>query len=213
MQRRLVSCAAAATLCAAAALAAAQPLPQTLYSCAGITRDSERLACFDREIAALSHEAAPHTAVAATAGAAPTTPAAALPSPDSVGAAAPAATAVVPSAGDLGAGAGAAGATGAPLTPEQKLGLSPEGIRKLEAKQAIKSAAVKGLTAHITSVSRNAAGRMVFTLDNGQIWRQAETRSSFEAAPGDVATISSGALGSFWLATSKHNWTRVERIP
>jgi hypothetical protein len=31
--------------------------------------------------------------------------------------------------------------------------------------------------------------------------------------PGDVATISSGVLGSFWLATSKHNWTRVERIP
>ena len=67
-------------------------------------------------------------------------------------------------------------------------------------------------TAHIASISRNAAGRAVVTLDNGQVWRQSETRASFEASAGDAVTISSGVLGSYWLVTSVHNRTRVERV-
>ena len=91
-----------------------------------------------------------------------------------------------------------------------------EGIRKLEAERGIKSAQVKPpkeLTAHIASVSRNPAGRSVLTLDNGQVWRQSETRSSFEAHAGEEVKITPGALGSFWLSTNTHNWTRVERLP
>jgi outer membrane autotransporter protein len=102
------------------------------------------------------------------------------------------------------------------LTPEDKLGLSAEGIRKLEGERGIKSADVKPakeLTAHIANVSHNAAGRAVVTLDNGQVWRQSETRSSFEARAGDTAKITPGAMGSFWLSTSTHNSTRVERLP
>ena len=181
-----------AALCAAAG-ASAQP-PPSLQSCAAIARDSERLACFD----ALTRGAAADAAVPATVGASASTPPVQKP-------AKPAAAA---------ADAATAPAGAAPLlSPEQKLGLTPEGLRRLEAKQGVKPPEVKGLTAHISSVSRGASGRMVFTLDNGQTWRQAETRSSFEAAPGDVATISSGALGSFFLATGRHNSTRVERIP
>jgi hypothetical protein len=195
--------AAVAALFASAGLTA-QPLPAPLQSCAAITQDSERLACFDRETAA-ARRAASAAPAPATAGAG----ASAQPAQNSAGAA-------VATAKPAAAAADAAPApTGAapPLSPEQKLGLSPEGLRKLEAKQGVKPPEVKGLTAHISSVSRGASGRMVFALDNGQTWRQAETRSSFEAAPGDIATISSGALGSFFLATGKHNWIRVERIP
>jgi hypothetical protein len=93
------------------------------------------------------------------------------------------------------------------------MGLSGDAVHRLEAKQGIKSTEVKSLSAHITDVSRNGAGRQVFTLDNGQVWRQSETRASFEVRPGDAVTVSSGAMGSFWLVTSKHNWTRVERVP
>jgi hypothetical protein len=53
----------------------------------------------------------------------------------------------------------------------------------------------------------------VFTLDNGQVWRQSETRASFEARTGDAVKISRGGMGSFWLSTDTHNWTRVERVP
>src|ERR1700746_1185929 len=109
-----------------------------------------------------------------------------------------------------------AGRAVAPLTPEDELGLSAEGIRKLEVERGIKSAEVKPareLTAHIADVSRNAAGRAVLTLDNGQVWRQSETRASFEARAGDAVKITPGAMGSFWLSTNTQNWTRVERLP
>jgi len=232
-----------------------QPVPQGLNSCVGITKDTERLACFDREMArpdAPAQPAAASTAGAAaatsavaaskpvpvTAGTGAVSPPSAPASPATTGAPGPtgAPTAIVPAAAGspapastavVGAGAvgaatgvaaaaaaaGAPGSAGVPLTPEQKMGLSPDGVHKLEAKQGVKSTEAKSLSAHITSVSRSAAGRQVFTLDNGQVWRQAETRSGFEVAPGDAVTVSSGAMGSFWLATSKHNWTRVERIP
>jgi hypothetical protein len=211
---------------------AAQPLPAALQACARITRDSERLACFDREIAALSGvaaqgaEAAPTAPVKAASAAGVAASVASASAGVSASAGAPAG-ATVPVSSSTPASVSAPAGTSAPpgtstpagsaavatLSPEQKLGLSLEGIRKLEAKEGIKSTELKSLTTHIVNVSHNAAGRLVFRLDNGQVWRQAETRSSFEAESGEVATISAGALGSFWLSTSKHNWTRVERIP
>lgn len=209
MQRRGLSFTLVAASLLASAQSSAQPLADALRSCAKITEDSQRLACFDRQVAALSDVAAspgagtsPGPTSAAAAGAA-ASPASSGGSAQPVGSPPPGAR---PAMGN---------APVAPaLSPEQKLGLSAEGVRKLEAKQGIPSPPeVKGLTAHIASVSHGASGRMVLTLDNGQVWRQAETRPAFEAHPGDVATISSGALGTFWLATSRHNWTRVERIP
>ena len=68
------------------------------------------------------------------------------------------------------------------------------------------------LTAHLASVSRNSAGREVFTLDNGQVWRQSETRARFEAHAGDAVKIAPGGMGSFWLSTDVHNQTRVVRV-
>ena len=163
----------------ATAAALAQPVPAALQACVRITQDSARLACFDREIAALS---------AGTSSGAASAP----------------------------AGSAAAGATAPPLTAEQKMGLSTEGVRKLEAEKGINPAEPKPpqeLTAHLASVSRNSAGREVFTLDNGQVWRQCETRARFEAHTGDAVKITHGAVGSFWLSTDTHNWTRVERVP
>lgn len=95
------------------------------------------------------------------------------------------------------------------------MGLSTEGVRKLEAEKGISPPEAKPpqeLTAHLTSVSRNSAGRAVFTLDNGQVWQQSETRARFEAHAGDAVKITHGSLGSFWLSTDTHNWTRVERL-
>jgi hypothetical protein len=134
------------------------------------------------------------------------------------------AAAAAPAAASAGAGitsAAAPAAGAATLTPEEKFGLSGEGLRKVEGRQGVKGAkdtslkdtSLKELDAHIAGVSRNSAGRAVFTLDNGQVWRQSETRSSFEAHAGDAVRITPGVLGSYWLSTDTHNGTRVERLP
>ena len=240
-RRRCIVSVAAAAVCSAAA-AVAQPLPAALQSCTHITRDSERLACFDREVAALSATTTAGASVShPVAGAAASGPpaAATVAATGAVAAVAAPSAAAAAAAPGVAAPAVAAPAVAAPavaappvaappvataiapnaavssLTPDQTFGLTAEGIRKLEAEQGIKSAQVrppKELTAHIADVARNAAGRDVFTLDNGQVWRQSETRSTFEAHAGDAVVISSRALGSFWLSTSTHNGTRVERL-
>ena len=66
--------------------------------------------------------------------------------------------------------------------------------------------------AHIVSVSRFMNERQVFVLDNVQSWQQIELDPDFTARNGQEVTISSGALGSFWLSTDSHHRTRVKRI-
>ena len=198
MRRLSRSWALAAAAWGATAVAVAEPVPAALQACERITEDSERLACFDREIAALS--AAYRPAATAGAGAVAAASAAAAPSAK---AAAPAASAAAPTA-----------SAAASLTPQEEMGLSSAGIRKLEVEKGISPAAKppRELTAHLASVSRNSAGREVFTLDNGQVWRQSETRARFEAHAGDAVKIAPGGMGSFWLSTDVHNQTRVVRV-
>ena len=166
----------------------AQALPGTLHACRSITSDKERLACFDREVARLDAAMEP----------------AAIEPKDAT----PASIQSKPSVQ-----ASAASKPKAPLAPEQTFGLSSDRIVKLEARQeGAPRVELKNLTAQVASVSHNSAGRWVVTLNNGQVWRQAETRSDFEVAPGASVKISTGAMGSFFLQTNAHNWTRVERV-
>jgi len=97
------------------------------------------------------------------------------------------------------------------LTPEQKFGLSNGQVRGLDAKQGA-SLAPTAVHAHIVSVSRYMNERQVFVLDNVQSWQQIELDPDFTARNGQEVTISSGALGSFWLSTDLHHRTRVKRI-
>jgi hypothetical protein len=66
--------------------------------------------------------------------------------------------------------------------------------------------------AHVVSVSRYMNERQVFVLDNVQSWQQIELDPDFTARNGQEVTISSGALGSFWLSTDSRHRTRVKRI-
>ena len=97
------------------------------------------------------------------------------------------------------------------LTPEQKFGLSNGQVRGLEATQG-SSPTPTAVHAHIVSVSRYMNQRQVFVLDNTQSWRQIELDPDFTARNGQEITISSGALGSFWLSTDSRHRTRVKRI-
>jgi hypothetical protein len=161
----------------------AQALPGTLHACRSITSNKERLACFDREVAKLEAATEPKDAAPASIQSKP------------------------------GVQASAAGKPNTPLAPEQTFGLTGDQIVKLEARQeGAPRAQLKNLTAQVASVSHNSSGHWVVTLNNGQVWRQTETRSDFEVSPGASVKISPGAMGSFFLQTNPHNWTRVERV-
>ena len=50
------------------------------------------------------------------------------------------------------------------------------------------------------------------TLNNGQVWEQAESRTGFWQQPGQTVTITPGVLGSFFLTDDQHQRVRVKRI-
>jgi hypothetical protein len=147
---------------------------EALQSCAKLTDDRERLACFDRAVAVATPT--PGNGFGA--------PAAATPQREAP----------------------------APLTDEQKMGLPAERILKLQAPADAAPPKLKELTVKIQTVSTNAAGREVFTLDNGQVWQQSELDPKFSVASGDTVKITHGALGSFWMSANTHSNTRVSRL-
>jgi hypothetical protein len=192
-------------LSAACMRAGAQAVPGSLHDCMSITSDKQRLACFDREMAKLDSTGTKHGASASGDGKTNAQASTGNPTSDD-------GKTNTRTTGNPTSGAKATAPSAASLTPERTFGLSGDQILQLEARQGgTPPAKLKSLTAQIASVSHNAEGRWVLTLDNGQVWRQTETRS-FEASPGAAVRISSGAMGSFWIETSKHNWTRVERV-
>ncbi|HEY6924841.1 MAG TPA: hypothetical protein VI653_15310 [Steroidobacteraceae bacterium] len=68
------------------------------------------------------------------------------------------------------------------------------------------------LPGKITALRQAAGGVLVFTLDNHQVWAQADADTRFSFAVGDEVRIERGAMGSFWLAANKGRKTKVKRI-
>jgi hypothetical protein len=156
-----------------------------ILACMKVGDDTQRLACFDRQAAALV--AAQSRAIAPAA------------NPAAVAAAAPAAPAPAP----------------AKLTPEQKVGLTRDKVDALEAAPGTsREPEIRNFTAAIKSISVDARHRQVYELDNGQLWHQSETKPGFTVHPGDQVRISKAALGSFFmeLQSNKHQATRVSRV-
>src|ERR1035438_4366123 len=94
----------------------------------------------------------------------------------------------------------AAPAAPAPATGQaQHFGLSEKAIAANEVAAGTRATDVPNIEAHIIGLSQAAGGRIVFELDNGQVWRQLEPERDMLAKAGDAATISRGWLGSYWL--------------
>jgi len=64
----------------------------------------------------------------------------------------------------------------------------------------------------IVALGQAGHGQLVFTLDNQQVWVQAEVEPSKIFSVGDVVHIEHGAMGSLWLAADHARKTRVRRI-
>jgi hypothetical protein len=68
------------------------------------------------------------------------------------------------------------------------------------------------LPGKIVALRLGARGELVFTLDNRQVWDQAQVEPNKEFKIGEDVHIEHGAMGSLWLAADKGRKTKVKRI-
>jgi len=182
------SAALATVICLAwSELCLASDAPAGLLDCRNISDAAARLACFDRGAAAL--------APAPTAGG----PASPIPPPSS----APAASASVASTPVRLAPA---------LDPQQQFGLPERAVAAKEVAAGTRSADTTKIEAQLAGIAPGVDGRAVFTLDNGQVWRQVSQEGELLATRGDAVTISRGLLGSYWLALKSKRGCKVTRL-
>jgi hypothetical protein len=172
---------------------AAEPLASVL-ACRAIADSAARLACFDRETAALA--SAPALSSAGQP-AAPAAPAAAATLEDN---AAPAIASAAPK-------------SAAPiLDAQQSFGLSGSAIAANEEAVGARPAKLAKIEGRIVALALAGNGRTLFTLDNTQVWRQIESDGDMLAKLGDSATISRGLLGSYWLQLKNGRGCKVTRM-
>ena len=170
----------------------------SLLGCRDIADSEQRLACFDREAAALVPAppvSVPPAAAPAAAATLPPPDAAMSPSP------APAAPHPVPPANPASAAAEA----------RQQFGLSERAVEERQVAAGAQPTRVSKIDAHIVRTARTSEGHLVFTLDNDQAWRQVEAEDML-VQPGEAVTISRAMLGSFWLKMSSARGCKVTRV-
>jgi hypothetical protein len=186
----LKTCVALVLLCLACALpcGAAEPLAGVL-ACRALTDAAARLACFDRETAALASE----PAAALTAAPAIAAPANVAPATTATSHAAPAHPASV-------------------LDAQQSFGLSGSAIAANEEASGARPPKVSKIEARVVALALTGNGRTLFTLDNTQVWQQLESEGEMLAKLGDTATISRGLLGSYWLQLKSGRGCKVTRV-
>jgi hypothetical protein len=184
--------------------AAAGPL-DGLLACRTLTDSAARLACFDRETAALATAPAPSlAAVSPNAAASPA--AAAAPS------AAATQAAVAPPSGSTTAIAAPPVRAAPVLDAQQSFGLSGSAIAAHEEAAGTRPQKLAKLEARVIALALAGNGRTVFTLDNTQVWQQIESSGDMLAKLGDSATISRGLLGSYWLQLKNGRGCKVSRV-
>lgn len=64
----------------------------------------------------------------------------------------------------------------------------------------------------VTAVSKNSSGRLTITLENGQVWRQTDSKT-LRVSVGDGVFVRSKSLGSFMLSKETSSRSiRVKRV-
>jgi hypothetical protein len=72
--------------------------------------------------------------------------------------------------------------------------------------------AAEVLPGKIVALHTAANGELIFTLDNKQVWKQAQVEPSKSFDVGETVHIEHGAMGTWWLAADKGRKTKVKRI-
>jgi hypothetical protein len=90
--------------------------------------------------------------------------------------------------------------------------LSAAAIAAKERAAGARPAETVKIEARITGLALNGTGRVVFTLDNGQVWRQLLVEADMLAKLNDAVTISRGWLDSYWLQLRSGRGCKVVRV-
>lgn len=98
------------------------------------------------------------------------------------------------------------------LDAQQSFGLSGSAIAANEEAAGARPAKIAKIESRVVGLSLTGNGRTVFTLENSQMWRQVESDGDMLAKLSDVATISRGLLGSYWLQLKSGRGCKVTRI-
>ena len=185
--------------CTASWAADAPALPAKVAACGSIADAQQRVACYDREIAALSK--APTAATPVAPAAPPAARSVTPPAPPSPPAAA---AAPVPAPAP-------AAKPAAPLA--SVLSFGQELISKKDRPDP--KAPDQLLHAQVKDAREVRTGEYRITLDNGQVWSQSEPKFGFTLKAGDAITLGKAAMGSYRLwrdADGSKSWVRVTRI-
>jgi hypothetical protein len=68
------------------------------------------------------------------------------------------------------------------------------------------------LAGKIRALQQAPHGELIFTLDNNQVWRQAEPSPNIRFSVGEAVRIEHGAMSSLWLVADHGRKTRVKRV-
>jgi hypothetical protein len=68
------------------------------------------------------------------------------------------------------------------------------------------------LSGKIAGLWQAPQGEWTFTLDNRQVWIEAEPRPNIGFAVGEDVRIEHGAMSSLWLVADQHRRVRVKRL-
>ena len=68
------------------------------------------------------------------------------------------------------------------------------------------------IASRVSGLGQGASGLAIFTLENGQVWRQLSSADVVVARVGDRATVSRGAFSSFWLELGSGRGCKVGRV-
>jgi hypothetical protein len=77
---------------------------------------------------------------------------------------------------------------------------------------ALQQAKDEVLSGKISGVRQAPQGQLIFTLDNRQVWFQAEASPNVQFAVGEEVHIEHGAMSSLWLVADKHRKVKVKRL-
>jgi hypothetical protein len=107
-------------------------------------------------------------------------------------------------------------ATGSPppagMKPVEEFGLAPGAVVERETQAGARPAPLDHVDAHVTALTKTADGLLVFTLDNGQVWKQLAHEGEMLASVGDSVRISRGWLGSYIISLPSRSACKVARL-